>query len=365
GLQTVHPEAQRLIGRRVDLTALEAGCRSLQEAGISVRMDLIIGLPGDTPESVRRGFDWLESHRDLWTYIQIFHLSVLPGTLLRRDAKRLGLRYQSRPPYTILSTPSMDTIELIELMREAQERFGIEYDRPPDPVLPGSGESVNPSAIVYDTATDVDALAKELRRYRRNSGKDRSEKQNHTDIQIHIDEQNISEEQSFMESQNSSGESEIVRAHLPPADQRGSIFSLVVKSRNFAASGVSEGIRYTLKQILADAPYSPLDVFLVPRSHYRSLTSELLESIRALFYANPGYAERSEAMSASAGTDEAPMVASKRLIVVLPVSQRNRLGQKWIDRIGERAVILWTGTLRDGRTLPPESLTATEIVQPT
>ena len=55
GLQSIDPEAQKLMGRRVSLEAFERGARAMLDEGIRVRVDLILGLPGDTVDSVRRG----------------------------------------------------------------------------------------------------------------------------------------------------------------------------------------------------------------------------------------------------------------------------------------------------------------------
>ncbi len=66
--------------------------------GIRVKVDLIVGLPGDTVESVRRGLHYL--HDNGFTDLQVFNLAVLPGTAFRQEAAaNFGLKYQPRPPY--------------------------------------------------------------------------------------------------------------------------------------------------------------------------------------------------------------------------------------------------------------------------
>ena len=45
--------------RRVNQKAFQRGTRAMLDAGIKVRVDLILGLPGDTVDSVRRGIDYL------------------------------------------------------------------------------------------------------------------------------------------------------------------------------------------------------------------------------------------------------------------------------------------------------------------
>ena len=60
GLQSIDPRAQELMGRRTNLKRLESGVKALLDAGIEVRLDLILGLPGDTRDSIRRGLDYLQ-----------------------------------------------------------------------------------------------------------------------------------------------------------------------------------------------------------------------------------------------------------------------------------------------------------------
>jgi len=98
GLQSVDREAMTRMDRRNNLRAFERGFQAMLREGIRVKVDLIIGLPGDTKESVRRGFDYVHS-RGLFSDVQVFNLSVLPGTAFRQEASELGLIYQPRPPY--------------------------------------------------------------------------------------------------------------------------------------------------------------------------------------------------------------------------------------------------------------------------
>ena len=51
GLQSVDPVAQELMDRKNNMKAFERGVRALRDAGIRVKVDLIIGLPGDTASS--------------------------------------------------------------------------------------------------------------------------------------------------------------------------------------------------------------------------------------------------------------------------------------------------------------------------
>ena len=104
--------------------------------GIRVKVDLIVGLPGDTVASVRRGMHYLRDG-NLFNDIQVFNLAVLPGTAFREESEQLGLRFQPRPPYYVLQTPALSRTDLYELMFEAQEIFDVEFDAQPPPLLDG------------------------------------------------------------------------------------------------------------------------------------------------------------------------------------------------------------------------------------
>lgn len=134
GLQSVDPTTQTLMDRRNNMKAFERGVQAMLDADIRVKVDLIIGLPGDTLSSVRRGFEYLASSQ-LFTSMQVFNLAILPGTAFRQEASQLGLNYQPRPPYYVLDTPTLATSDLYDLMAEAQEIFDTQWDPFPEPRL--------------------------------------------------------------------------------------------------------------------------------------------------------------------------------------------------------------------------------------
>jgi hypothetical protein len=122
-----------------------------------VKVDLIIGLPGDTRDSVRRSLHYLRES-SLCDEVQVFNLAVLPGTAFRQEAGALGLEYQPRPPYYVLKTPTLDLTDLYALMEEAQELFETEFDPLPEPRLPERFEISGAS-----TASGLDGIDRQAR----------------------------------------------------------------------------------------------------------------------------------------------------------------------------------------------------------
>jgi radical SAM superfamily enzyme YgiQ (UPF0313 family) len=151
GLQSIDPKAQELMDRKNNLQAVERGIRAMLDVGIKVKVDLIIGLPGDTVESVRRGMRYLREG-GLYTDVQVFNLAVLPGTAFRQESAELGLVHQPRPPYYVTRTPTLASEEMFALMQEAQEVFEMEWDALPPSVL----EFENTGDLYRGVAIDLD-----------------------------------------------------------------------------------------------------------------------------------------------------------------------------------------------------------------
>ncbi|MCS7158946.1 MAG: radical SAM protein [Gemmatales bacterium] len=151
GLQSIEPRAMRLMDRKNHLGAFERGVTALRRAGIRVKVDLIIGLPGDTPESVRASMDYLR-RSGLYDDVQVFHLMVLPGTDFRREAQQLGLRYQARPPYYVTQTPDLTLADMFTLQGEASAVFDLEWDELPDLTLPRDLLATRPKDACIQTS---------------------------------------------------------------------------------------------------------------------------------------------------------------------------------------------------------------------
>lgn len=131
GLQSTNPAALRAMHRHVDLKCFADGANRLKKREIGVAVDLIVGLPGDTPEGFRRTTRFVVDH-DLHHDIQVFPLSLIPGTEFRRRYKELGLVYDAAPPYTVISTPDFSAQAMTEAFDLAEERFDIALFPLPD-----------------------------------------------------------------------------------------------------------------------------------------------------------------------------------------------------------------------------------------
>ncbi|MCR4952980.1 MAG: DUF4080 domain-containing protein, partial [Treponema sp.] len=110
GLQSANPDVLKLVNRPFDKKKFLKGISILNEEGVTFGLDLIFGLPGETFGSFRDGIDFAISVYP--NNLEIFCLSVLPGTDLFDRAKALGLVWQDEPPYHVIKTKEFSTEDI-------------------------------------------------------------------------------------------------------------------------------------------------------------------------------------------------------------------------------------------------------------
>jgi radical SAM superfamily enzyme YgiQ (UPF0313 family) len=299
GLQSIDPAAQELMDRKNNLKAFERGVKALIDVGIQVKVDLIIGLPGDTVESVRRGLDYLCSSR-LYSSMQVFNLAVLPGTAFRHEAQELGLKYQPRPPYYVLGTPTLRLEDMYDLMHEAQERLGIEYDPLPAPKLEFDDES-KPLQVIR---VDLDAAPGESRL-------------------------SLRERTFFRGAKDDNG-----LGRLPPAGSRAQVLTLWLRSRDFGWDYHSAVA--LVERLLDDNPFTTLQMVLEPVGDAQSLSVAALDAVAQACFRRPTYLDRFYAVQPGRPK------GAKRLVVLAPLLLRAQLSD-WAREVGDSATIVWRG----------------------
>lgn len=278
GLQSLDPVAQRLMDRKVHLNAFERGAKAMLDEGLSVRVDLILGLPGDTPDSVRRNIDYLHRSR-LYSAVQVFNLSVLPGTAFREEARQLGLEFQSRPPYYVLQTPTLRLEHLYDLMEEAQDAFELEFDPVPPPRESHVGKQCHTGPPVSACLIDLD------------------------------------------------GE----EAELPPAGRRALAFTLHLRSADF--HGRRDRGATLVRRVVEENPHTSLDVLVEPVGGPSRLTEEALAALLAACFPSTSYLDLYYSLHPNR------LLGAKRLVVVLDAGDRETLGPGGLDRIARYATV--------------------------
>ena len=131
GLQSTNPKALKIMNRPTRLDRFVQGAQRLKQRGITPSLDLIIGLPGDDLAGFMRSVDFVADH-DLQDDIQIFPLSILPGTSFRRRRRELGLGFEAHPPYTVIATPTFTPEDFMLAYDYAETRLDTVFFPLPD-----------------------------------------------------------------------------------------------------------------------------------------------------------------------------------------------------------------------------------------
>lgn len=140
GIQTLTPEALRRVGRRGSVKKAIDGMRMLAGAGIELKIGVIPGLPGDSPERFVKGVQTL-ADRGFGHSIELYPLMMLPGTRIRSQGKRDGALFQRKPPYYLIDGWGFDFDAMKAVRREMEEITGYTHRtiRLPDFTLGSKG----------------------------------------------------------------------------------------------------------------------------------------------------------------------------------------------------------------------------------
>ncbi len=114
GIQSCSPDTLQAVHRDVSLEKIfENVSRLRAETNIHLHLDLVAGLPhenfADFLVSINRIAE-LKPH-----HLQIELVKLLPGSLLRKEARQAGIDYDPHPPYTVLKTRDLSFADLSRL----------------------------------------------------------------------------------------------------------------------------------------------------------------------------------------------------------------------------------------------------------
>ena len=129
GFQSGNPKVLRQSGRFENPQDILAGALNLKNAGVKPVIDLMLGLPGDTPADSIRSAGIIRD-MDLHHHVQVFYLSMLPGTQMRMDSSD---QFMSRPPYYRFTDLSMGGYAAAR--EEIADILGYDLDLNPRPLL--------------------------------------------------------------------------------------------------------------------------------------------------------------------------------------------------------------------------------------
>lgn len=115
GLQTINRVTLKNIQRApLDTEKFISCLRSLEEKNIDYIIDVMIGLPVDTSRDIKKTLRFLKDNKI--NKVEPFLLSILPGTALRKEASKYGIKFQKKPPYFIIEAPYISKNEIKKLI---------------------------------------------------------------------------------------------------------------------------------------------------------------------------------------------------------------------------------------------------------
>lgn len=103
GPQTVNEDTLKKVNRYYKEEKFKNGVRLLEENGIEVTTDLIIGLPGDNFFKFLKSAKTIIDMKPTTVVFSILH--VLPGTILYEKSHEFDLHFDDKAPHLVLSAP--------------------------------------------------------------------------------------------------------------------------------------------------------------------------------------------------------------------------------------------------------------------
>jgi radical SAM superfamily enzyme YgiQ (UPF0313 family) len=110
GPQTVNKDTLKNANRYYDEEKFKKAVRLLEDNGIEVLTDLIIGLPGDNFFKFVKSVKTLIEMEPTTIVFSILH--VLPGTALYEQSQTFGLKFDDKAPHLVLDTPTFPYEEI-------------------------------------------------------------------------------------------------------------------------------------------------------------------------------------------------------------------------------------------------------------
>ena len=143
GLQSLNRRSLESVSRNSDTEKELQGMEYLRDAGIDLKIGIIPGLPGDTPESFVTTVDTLVN-RGFGDSVELYPLMILPGTAIRDRAVKDGIFFQSGPPYFYHDGWGFSFTDIQEMTAYVEDSTGLSQSID---YIPDFTESANPLFI--------------------------------------------------------------------------------------------------------------------------------------------------------------------------------------------------------------------------
>lgn len=115
GLQSIHSDVLKSVNRNFNKSLFKEKISLLEKLNLVYGLDLIIGLPNDNIKLFKESLDFTVFCKP--SNIDIFILSLLPGTKIYEDVYKFKIEYNHNSPYTFIESPSYSKEDIDEALK--------------------------------------------------------------------------------------------------------------------------------------------------------------------------------------------------------------------------------------------------------
>ena len=151
GIQTFTESALISAGRKSNKKKAIEGLKNLRSAGISLKIGMIPGLPGDSLLSFMQGVAEL-AEEGFAEDLEFYPLMVLPGTAVRDFCDNNGFKYMKKPPYYFLKGGDFNEEDIFAAKQEIENITGFEVSSKKIPDFTSDDEAVFIKGIKTDSS---------------------------------------------------------------------------------------------------------------------------------------------------------------------------------------------------------------------
>ncbi|MDC7230064.1 MAG: B12-binding domain-containing radical SAM protein [Sphaerochaetaceae bacterium] len=160
GLQSSDQAVLKTANRRFDSKLFSKKISFLNARGIPFGLDLIIGLPNDNLRSFIKSVDYAVSLKP--SNLDVFPLSLLPGTLVAEQAKEFSITHLHEAPYTIIESPAFPQKDMQKalVLKESLDLFFTKGQAGMWLTKLSEVVSLSPSSILFSFSSFLEAYLK-------------------------------------------------------------------------------------------------------------------------------------------------------------------------------------------------------------
>ena len=129
GIESANPQILKTIKKGITLEQVEAAVGMCKRAGVTPYASFILGLPGETPQTIKETMDFGEKMKSLGLAFGFHLLAPFPGTEVREQSDKYGIkiltddwsRYHANR--AIVETPEVNRRMLDEIVIEWEDEY--------------------------------------------------------------------------------------------------------------------------------------------------------------------------------------------------------------------------------------------------